>query len=395
MQDAFAVATATWHRTGVPERPGAWLWTVASRRAVDILRRTSTKEVLDLEALAASLPEVHVDEPTVPGDPLSINDDLLGLILACAHPAISAEGRIALTLRHVVGFHPREIAAAFLIAEAAMEKRLVRARAKLRASGVSLAIPPAERLQERLDDARTVISLLFTEGHLTSCEGPPVRATLCDEAIWLARALHDLAPHDPENAGLLASLLFHHARADARLDEQGRLVPFDRQDRSRWNRAAITEARALLGETAAFHPGPYCIAAAIAALHAACESGDVAWQRIAELYAILRDAAPSDVVDLNFAYAVGRARGARQGLNALAAVAAEGRLERYAPFHAARADLFERANDAASAASSWQSAAACAPRGRRRDAYLDRLKPDDIPVATGHLDNAEGRRARR
>jgi RNA polymerase sigma-70 factor (ECF subfamily) len=349
VSEAFAAAAATWPSAGVPQRPGAWLTTVAWRKALESLRRDRT------------VPGSAVDEP-VPAAPepgLHEEDDLLQLVLTCCHPALAVEARVALTLRHVAGLSVAEIAAGLLVPVETMAKRLVRARTKIRRSGITFELPGADGLAERLSSVQTVLYLVFTEGHLASGDGPAVRGELCDEAIWLARQLHRLLPDDAESTGLLALMLLQHSRAAARQDDTGELVRFAEQDRSRWDAAAIAEARALLATTGRGGPiGPYQVQAAIAALHAAATSADdVNWSRIADLYGLLHRLAPSPVVTVNRAVAVGRADGPRAALALLEPVLADGRLGGYPPLHAAHADLLERAGDVAGAAAAWRRAA--------------------------------------
>jgi RNA polymerase sigma-70 factor (ECF subfamily) len=374
VQEAFASAAVAWAASGVPDRPGAWLTTTAWRKALDVLRRERAS------------PGPTGDGPTGPPDEpgLESEDVVLQLLLTCCHPALSMEARVALTLRHVAGLTAREIAGAFLLPEETMAKRLVRARAKVRDSGISFELPEPAALPERMSSARAVVYLVFTEGHLSAGDGPAVRAELCDEAVWLARQLHRLAPDDPETTGLLALLLFQNARAGARVDAGGRLVPFDEQDKDRWDPAAVAEARALLGRTGRGPVGPYQVQAAIAALHAAAPSaGEIAWGRIAELYGLLGRLAPSPVVTVNEAVAVGRARGPEAALVVLAPALADERLARYAPLHAAHADLLERAGRRADAAGAWRHAAALAPNAAQRDEFERRAKQADGGVLPG------------
>jgi len=348
VSEAFAAAAVSWPTAGVPDRPGAWLTTTAWRKALDAVRR------------ARSVPAVAADAavPPAPEPGLHQEDDLLQLVLTCCHPALAIEARVALTLRHVAGLTVPEIAAGFLVSEETMAKRLVRARTKIRQSGISFELPGPEGLAERLSSVQAVLYLVFTEGHLASGDGPAVRGDLCDEAIWLARQMHRLLPDDAETTGLLALMLLQHSRADARHDESGRLVTFAEQDRSRWDRQAITEARALLGTTGRGPVGQYQVQAAIAALHAAATTADdVNWPRIADLYGLLDRVAPSPVVTVNRAVAVGRADGPRAALALLQPVLADGRLAAYAPLHAAHADLLERAGDGTAAAAAWRRAA--------------------------------------
>ncbi len=358
-----AAAAAPWPVTGVPDRPGAWLTTAAWRRALDVVRRERFPAADG--ALAA--------DPAAPdpadGDGLGVEDDLLALVLTCCHPALAPEARVALTLRHVAGLTAREIAAAFLVPEATLAKRLVRARAKIRDAGIRFAVPDRAALPERLAAVRAVVYLIFTEGHLASGDGPPVRAELCDEAVWLARQLHRLLPGDTETTGLLALLVCQHARRGARQDAAGRLVPHGDQDRARWDRAAIAEVRALLATTGTGPLGPYQVQAAIALLHTADR---VDWPRVAALYGVLARLAPSPVVEVNRAVAEGRADGPGAGLAVLTPVLAEGRLDGYAPLHAAHADLLERSGDAPAARTAWRRAAATTDNPAQRAELLRR-----------------------
>jgi RNA polymerase sigma-70 factor (ECF subfamily) len=351
VSEAFAVATVTWPSAGVPDRPGAWLTTTAWRKALDALRR-------DRSTPGAA---VDVPVPAAPEPGLHDEDALLQLVLTCCHPALAIEARVALTLRHVAGLSVAEIAAGFLVPEETMAKRLVRARTKIRQTAISFELPGTDGLAERVSSVQAVLYLVFTEGHLASGDGPAVRTDLCEEAIWLARQLRRLLPDDAETTGLLALMLLQHSRADARHDEDGHLVSFAEQDRARWDRQAITEARALLATTGRRPVGPYQVQAAIAALHAAATSAeDVNWSRIADLYGLLDRLAPSPVVTVNRAVAVGRADGPRAALALLAPVLADGRLDGYPPLHAAHADLLERAGDHEAAESAWRRAAGSA-----------------------------------
>jgi RNA polymerase sigma-70 factor, ECF subfamily len=362
-QEAFAAAAARWPVDGVPERPGAWLTTAAWRRALDVLRR---------DRRVAPVAEIPVGEATADGPPPGgVTDDVLALLLACGHPALAPEAQVALTLRHVAGLTSREIAAAFLVPEPTMAKRLVRARTKIRDAGIRFEVPAPEHLADRIAQVRTVVYLVFTEGYLASGEGPPVRADLCEEAVWLARQLHRLVPRDAETTALLALVLLQHARAGAR-EAGGALVPYPDQDPRLWDAAAVNEARALLATTASEPPGPYGVQAAIALLHASATAPDrVDWVRVARLYGVLARLDPSPVVAVNRAVAVGRADGAGAGLALLAPLLADGRLAGYVPLLAAHADLLTAAGDPA-AADAWQRAAAAAPPGPQRDNLLGR-----------------------
>ncbi|HXV92750.1 MAG TPA: sigma-70 family RNA polymerase sigma factor [Pseudonocardia sp.] len=368
VQEAFAVAATRWPVDGLPDRPGAWLTTTAWRKALDLRRRERAGLLPDGEVL-----DRPVRDPGPEGAPgAEIADDLLALLLTCCHPALSTEAQIALTLRHVAGLTTREIAAAFLVTEATMTKRLVRARAKIRDARIPFALPDRAALPQRLDAARAVVYLVFNEGYLASGGGPPVRAELCAEAVWLARQLHRLVPGEPETTGLLALLLLQNARAGARRDPAGGLVPYEEQDRTRWDRGAVTEARELLATTGGGPLGPYQVEAAIALLHAVAPSAaEIDWVRVAELYAVLGRIAPSPVVEVNRAVALGHARGPAAGLAALGTALADPRLARYLPLHAAHAGLLERAARPG-AASAWRHAAELADNPAQRELLLRR-----------------------
>lgn len=362
LQEALTRAAARWPVDGVPDRPGAWLTVVAWRWALDRRRRHALLP-LD-EALEYPAPASADEVP-----PLTVEDDKLALILACCHPALQAESRIALTLRHVAGLDDGEIAAAFLTSRPAMTKRLVRARRKLRDSGASFTLPTSEELAPRLASVRDVIASVFTEGHLASGDKPAIRAELCQEALWLARQLHDLTPQDAETTGLLALILTHIARLPGR-EDHGRLIPFAEQDIGLWDHDSLTEARALLSRTGRGALGPYQLQAAIAAVQtfAAFERRPVPWLHVARLYAILAERSPSPVVEVNRAVAVGRAESPLAGLLVLDAVAADPRIATYVPFHAARADLLERAGQRDAARAAWTRARdACVNSAQRAE----------------------------
>lgn len=377
VQEAFAAAAARWPAGGVPDRPGAWLTTTAWRKALDVMRR----ERLPLHA-GGPFEEgatAAAAEDAVPGGPaaeedsdLDLEDDRLRLILTCCHPALPADARVALTLRHVAGLTAREIAAALLLPEGTLSKRLVRARTKIRDARIAFTVPDRAALPERLADVHAVIYLVFTEGHLASGDGPAIRGELCEEAIWLARQLHAVVPEDGETTGLLALLVLQHARTPARQTGDGALVLYDEQDRDRWNGALIEEARALLATTGRGPLGPYQLQAAIAALHAAPSSDGPDWRRITDLYRVLARIAPSPVVEVNRAVAVGRAEGAAAGLAILERVLAEGRLDAYVSLHAAHADLLERAGSTEAARAAWRRAAALAGNSAQRALLLRR-----------------------
>jgi RNA polymerase sigma-70 factor, ECF subfamily len=355
-QEAFAEALRRWPSDGVPDRPGAWLTTVAKNRAIDRLRRERRGAQLleQAGALAGEAQAMH-DEDT---DDSGIEDDRLRLIFTCCHPALALEARVALTLRTLAGLTTAEIARAFLVPEATMAKRLVRAKAKIAGAGIPYRVPPAHLLPERTGGVLAVLYLLFNEGYAASGGPDLIRAQLCDEAIRLARALSGLMPDEPEAAGLLALMLFHHSHRRARLDADGDLITLEDQDRALWDRAEIDEADARL-EAALRHrrAGPYQLQAAIAACHTdAAEARDTDWGEIASLYELLAEVVPSPVVALNRAVAIAMARGAQDGLEVIDELEASGRLAGYHLLHATRADLLRRLERFGEAAAAYRQA---------------------------------------
>jgi RNA polymerase sigma-70 factor (ECF subfamily) len=299
-----------------------------------------------------------------------IPDDRLRLIFTCCHPALSMEGRVALTLKTLGGLTTGEIARAFLVGEPTMAQRIVRAKRKITAAGIPYRVPPPELLPERLPGILAVLYLVFNEGY-SSSTGSLVRAELCDEAIRLSRVLHSLMPTEPEAAGLLALMLLQHSRRDARTDEAGDLVLLEQQDRSRWDQPMIDEGLALLdGAMVLRRPGPYQLQAAIAALHArAPRPEDTDWPQIAALYGRLAELSPSPVVQLNRAVAVAMADGPARGLRLVDALTGE--LDGYHLFHSARADLLRRLERRDEAAVSYRRAAELATNPSET-AYLER-----------------------
>jgi RNA polymerase sigma-70 factor (ECF subfamily) len=381
--EAFAAAAAAWARDGVPPNPGGWLTVTAWRKAVDAHRAGGAQTAsVDPQLLggmsaagsAAGLDADPADGLEEPAMTETLGDDRLGLIFACCHPALAEEVRVALTLRFVAGLTTREIAAAFVVPEATLAQRLVRAKRKIRESGIRFTVPPQHRLAERLRSVRAVVYLVFNEGFASGGDGELIRRDLCEEAIWLGRLLGRLFPADAETAGLLALMLLHQSRAAARVAADGRPVPLAEQDRSRWDAALVSEGVAVLDQALTRHsPGPYQLQAAIAALHGTAgsfESTD--WAQIALLYGSLARLDPSPVVEVNRAVAVGMADGGLAGLAVLAPVVSAGTLDQYGPLHAAHGFLLEKAGYPERARGAWARAAESAGNAAVRDELLRR-----------------------
>jgi RNA polymerase sigma-70 factor (ECF subfamily) len=364
LQDALINALEHWGRDGVPRNPGAWLLTVARRRAIDRLRRATTHEAkaAALDRLASE-DQVDMDE-TIP-------DERLKLMFTCCHPSLPLEAQVALTLHTLGGLATPEVARAFLVTEAAMAQRLARARAKIRGAGIPYRVPPADLLPQRLDALLAVVYLIFNEGYVTTRGDSLTRRELCGEAIRLGRVLVALLPQSAEARGLLALMLLHDSRREARLDDNGDLVLLSDQDRTRWDQAKIDEALRSLDEALALNtPGPYQVQAAISALHAQAPSAEATdWRQIAALYGSLAHLAPSMVVEVNRAVAVAMAQGTQAGLERLLRLArlAEG----FYPYHAARAELLRRSGELEAAAEAYQRAVALCGNNAER-AHLQR-----------------------
>jgi RNA polymerase sigma-70 factor (ECF subfamily) len=370
VQDAYARALATWPATGIPAKPGAWLTTVARRRAIDVARRSSTQG----RALPLLVERVPPSGPPEPGPP-AVADDRLRLIFTCCHPALATEARVALTLRLVGGLSTAEVARAFLVKEATMAARITRAKKKIAAARIPYRVPPIDELPARTDAVLNVVHLVYTTGH-TSPAGPDlVRADLVERAVDLARMLRALLPGDAEVAGLLALVLLTDARRSTRLGDDGRLVLLADQDRSRWDRAAIQEGAGLVRDALRDRrPGRFVLMAAIAAVHSQAPTWEATdWAEIIGLYDLLLERWPSPVVALNRAVAVGLAEGPAAGLAALDALAAEPLLATYNYLAAARADFLRRLGRAGEARAAYGEALLLSENAVERAFLADRL----------------------
>ena len=359
-QDAFTTAIARWPSDGVPDRPGAWLTTTARNRALDKLRRSKNEAAKLKEAAMLSEPAQPPGSGENAAGDSGVTDDRLRLIFTCCHPALALEARVALTLRTLAGLSTAEIARAFLVPEATMAKRLVRAKHKIRDAAIPYRVPAAHLLPDRMTGVLAVLYLLFNEGYSATAGTEIVRRDLSAEAIRLARVLTSLMPAEPEVIGLLALMLLTDARRPARLDQDGNVVTLEEQDRTRWDAAEISEGLALL-ETALRHrrAGQYQLQAAIAACHAqAAGPEDTDWAQIAALYEQLAAVLPSAVVQLNRAVAVAMADGPEAGLAIVDALDTGAQLTGYHLLQATRADLLRRLGRLDEAAASYREALA-------------------------------------
>jgi RNA polymerase sigma-70 factor, ECF subfamily len=372
-QEAFAVAVDSWRTSGVPDLPRAWIIKTARHKAIDRIRRRQLFEE-KLEWYAHSESARSVEEPSY--DTSEIPDDRLRLIFTCCHPALALEAQVALTLRTLGGLETDEIAHAFLVPPATMAQRLVRAKRKIREARIPYTVPDTTDMPARLDAVLMVIYLIFNEGYAATRREPLVRTDLCAEAIRLGRLVRTLMPQPPAEAtGLVALMLLHDSRRDARVDEEGDLVVLDEQDRSRWDQRQIAAALPLVEEALRGGPGPFALQAAIAALHCqAARPEDTDWRQIVQLYNLLERVQPSPVVSLNRAVAVAMADGPRPALTLLDAIAASGDLEGYHLLHAARADLLRRLGSSADAAKSYERALALVTNDSERRFLERRLR---------------------
>ncbi|HEY7268245.1 MAG TPA: RNA polymerase sigma factor [Dehalococcoidia bacterium] len=373
LQDALTAALGDWPVNGIPDSPGAWLLTVARRKAIDSLRRGHGARPLDDAAAAAieAAPELERAEDSVNGS--RSDDDLLSLIFTCCHPSLGIEAQIGLTLRSVCGLSTTQIANAFLLPETTLAQRLVRAKRKIKDAGIPFRVPPPNLLHERVQAVAYVIYLVFNEGYASSSSEAFVDRLLCSEAIRLGRELAELLPDEPEVAGLLALMLLQDSRRRARIDSEGRQILLEGQDRTLWDRAQIDEASRLLEEALRkAKVGPYQIQAAIAGVHShAAAAADTDWAEIVGLYDLLRRVSPSPVVELNRAVAVAMLAGPESGLRLMDQPSMAAALDSYRWYHSARADLLRRLDRRDEARVAYRRAQALSDNPQER-AFLER-----------------------
>ena len=378
-QEAFTAAVDQWRVSGVPEFPRAWIIQTARHKAIDRIRRQANLAQKMESQGPAIEPFIEPDYDTS-----EIPDDRLRLIFTCCHPALAPESQVGLTLRTLCGLETDEIARAFLVPPATMAQRLVRAKRKIRDARIPYIVPETKDMAPRLDAVLTVIYLVFNEGYAATRGGPLLRTDLCAEAIRLGRLVRNLTSPNPpkEVTGLLALMLLHDARRDARLDDAGDLITLEDQDRGRWHQPQIAEALPLVEEAFRGGPGPYALQAAIAAVHCrAARPEDTDWAQIVRLYDLLERAQPSPVVSLNRAVAVAMAQGPRQALALIDALAANGGLDNYHLLHATRADLLRRTGSHQEAAESYRRALAMATNESERRFLERRLREVQPPAA--------------
>ncbi len=369
VQDAYARALTAWPVGGVPARPGAWLTTVARRRALDLLRRDAV--------LRRSLPLLVEDDDQAGPDAIDeIPDDRLRLICTCCHPALAPEAQIALTLRMLCGLSTAEVARAFLVSETTMAARITRAKKKIAAARIPYRVPSAAELPERVEAILAVVHLVFTTGHTAPRGGDLVRRDLVERSLDLARMLRSMLPGNADVAGLLALILLTDARRATRTADDGSLLRLAEQDRGAWDRAAIGEGVALVREALRPRPpGRYALQAAIAAVHAEAPSWDATdWGEIVALYDLLAQIWPSPVVALNRAVAVGFARGAAAGLAELDRLAAEPQLAGYGYLPAARGEFLQRLGRDVDARLAYEEALLLTENAVERQFLLGRLE---------------------
>ena len=382
MHEAFAAALESWPRTGMPDKPRPWLISTARFKAIDGMRRRARFDDATQKDLALYM-EARFNEASVVNaeiDDEEIDDDRLRLIFTCCHPALPAEGQVALTLREICGLTTEEIARAFLVTPATLAQRIVRAKAKIREASIPYEVPSPQELPARLNTVLQVVYLVFNEGYSAAAGAEVTRAELTSEAIRLGRLLTELQTEsegpEPEVIGLLALMLLQESRRAARTSPTGELILLEQQDRSLWNRAQIAEGVALVRRALSSRRfGPYTLQAAIAAVHAEAESSAATdWRQIVALYDQLARIQPSPVVQLNRAVAIAMRDGPEAGLAHIDAVLEQGELANYYLAHSARADMYRRLGRSAEARASYEKALALTQQEPERQFLQERIR---------------------
>jgi RNA polymerase sigma-70 factor (ECF subfamily) len=360
MQDAFAAALVHWPEGGIPKNPAAWITSTAHRKLVDYARRARTRHDKEDALAYETKTSIAPENQSADDEAMKFPDDRLRLIFTCCHPALNADAQVALTLRTLGGLTTPEIARAFLIPEPTLAQRLVRAKSKIQQARIPYEVPSPHALPERLVSVQKTVYLIFNEGYAATAGDSLIRRELCAEAIRLGRTLCELMSSEPENIGLLALMLLHDSRRDARVSPEGELVTLEEQDRSLWNREQILEGRLLVDQALRMRrPGPYQLQSAIAALHAQAETAEATdWRLIAAFYERLLAIQSSTVIALNHAVAVAMGEDLERGLSLINRLGETGTLESYYLYHAARADLLRRLGRLVEAAEAYKRALA-------------------------------------